>query len=391
MSSPRRYFTEKILHFWKETSQAGCDHYLRAANSNPSSARLNAKLYVEGDDLYADMLSSIAQAKESICLESYIFASDEVGWRFANALTERAEAGIKVRVHIDAAGAFLMSSHAIEKFLRQGGVRLRWFHRWSWQQPWRYNQRNHRKLLVVDKQECYLGGFNIHRENSRQHYGEQRWRDTHVRIHGRQAREIAAIFDRFWHGQRTWEPLPPTEGSMLVPSRTRHCLFLIRTLIVRRINQAQRQVLVTTPYFVPDQKTQQALIRAAKRGVDVRLLVPHKSDVRITEWAAHAAYSSLLAAGVKVYEYLPRMLHAKTVVIDEAWCSLGTANLDYRSLFINQELNLISQDVVFCQQLAGHFHEDIKKSQQIQSHHWENRHWLNRITEVIGWVARRWL
>lgn len=132
------------------------------------------QLFTEGDELYAAMLAAIAGAEREVTLESYIFADDEVGRRFAEALAERARAGVRVQVHLDAAGSLFWVSRRLERFLRTGGVALRWFHRWNWRQPLRYNQRNHRKLLVVDRHRAFLGGFNIHRESSRIHYGERR-------------------------------------------------------------------------------------------------------------------------------------------------------------------------------------------------------------------------
>ena len=349
------------------------------------------KLYIEGDELYVDMLAAIAAAQKSVDMESYIFAADEVGWRFAEALAAKGAEGVVVRLHIDAAGSLHWGSRQLERFLRLHNVQVHRFHRWSWRKPWRYNRRNHRKLLVVDKREAYLGGFNIHRESSREFAGEARWRDTHVRMRGHLARQASFLFDRFWAGDRRWVLRVVNASSVLVPNHNSHCRRSFYCLYTHVFESAQQTLYLTTPYFVPDNRTQRALKRAAERGVDVRLLVPAKSDVPITQWAAQAAYASLLASGVQIFEYLPRMLHAKTVVIDGSWGSLGTANLDYRSFFLNYELNLVSRDRELCEELQQQFLTDLAEAKQIVATRWAQRRWYRRVLELVGWMARRWL
>jgi cardiolipin synthase len=142
---------------------------------------------------------------------------------------------------------------------------------------------------------------------------------------------------------------------------------------------------------VPDHLTRQALIKAARRGVQVRLLLPRKTDVPIARWAAHGSYARLLAAGVHIYEYLPRVLHAKVVLIDRRWAAVGTANIDYRSFFVNYELNLITADAVLCHDLQQQFEQDLLKSEQVQTLHWAQRPWLHRLAETLAWFIRRWL
>ncbi|MFZ5557446.1 MAG: phospholipase D-like domain-containing protein [Pseudomonadota bacterium] len=350
------------------------------------------ELFTEGDALYAAMLASIRGARHAVRMESYIFASDEIGWQFAEALAERAAAGIDVRLHLDAAGAWRSSSLALQRHLRERNVRVRWFHRWSWRQPLRYNRRNHRKLLVVDERVAYIGGFNIHRESSRRLYGETRWRDAHAEISGTLVEDAAKLFDAFWRGHRRWMPVQHGgRATSLVSNHTRTCRHQIRCLYSEAFASARERIYLTTPYFVPDLLTQQRLMKAARRGIDVRLLVPSKSDVPITRWAAHAFYSELMSAGVRIYEYLPRMLHAKTVVIDGALSAIGTANLDYRSFFLNYELILVMKATRECALLEQHFLEDLSESQQILANTWARRRWAKKLLEGVGWTMRRWL
>lgn len=350
------------------------------------------ELFTEGDALYEAMLGSIAGARRRAWLETYIFTDDEIGRRFAEALAERARAGLDVRLHIDAAGSALRFSTRLEHYLRAQGVQLRWFHRWHWRAPLRYNRRNHRKLLVVDDAKAYLGGFNIHRENSRLIYGERRWRDSHVRCDGALAVQAARLFDAFWRGNRRWA-LPRTLGTatVLMPNHTRLCRRQLRCAYAAVAEGAKSVMWVTTPYFVPDHRTQEALIAAARRGRDVRVLVPRKGDVRLARWAARAAYANLLRAGVRIFEYLPRVLHAKTAVVDETYAILGTANLDYRSFFLNYELNLITREPDLCRRLVEWFEKDLEEAEEIYAGRWAARPWIEHLAETVGWLARRWL
>ncbi len=348
-------------------------------------------LFFEGDRLYESMLVDIAAARASIRLESYIFASDEIGWRFAEALAERAAVGVNVRLHLDAAGFLSWGSGKLKSWMRNQGVKIRVFHRWQWRHPWRYNQRNHRKLLVIDDNKLYMGGFNIHRESSRNVFGAARWRDTHLCLNGTFAQLAGTLFDDFWKGKRRELPIEKHAVSILVPNFNRSCKQVLKCLYTDSFRRAQRSITLTTPYFVPDRHTQKNLQAAAQRGVDVRLLVPRKNDQRLVQWASRAAYAQLLDAGVRVYEYLPRMLHAKTAVVDGAWATVGTANLDYRSLFVNHEIILVTRAPSFCERLDAQFRTDLEESEEICTRQWTKRPWSAHMAELIGWLARRWL
>lgn len=352
----------------------------------------NLQQFIEGDELYQAMLADIASAQQRIQLESYIFADDETGQRFAAALVERAQAGVDVRVHIDAAGSLFLVSRRLVHGLRKHRVRLRRFHRWSWRKPLRYNRRNHRKLLVVDEKYAYLGGFNIHRESSQAVFGKERWRDTHVRFEGLLAAQAAQLFDRFWQGDRRWmPPLAADARSELMPNHSRSCREQLRCIFTDMFTRAEHSIHLTTPYFAPDRRTQRLLKAAANRGVDVRLLVPRKSDIKLARWAAQAAYAGLLDGGIRIYEYLPRMLHAKTIVADSNYATVGTANLDYRSFFLNYELNLFTRDPAFCSLLQAQFYTDLEAAEEISLKKWNRRFWGGRLFELVGWMARRWL
>ncbi len=356
------------------------------------AAREAIQLYTEGDRLFDAMLGAIGSAQRQVWLETYIFADDEVGRRFAHALADRAAAGVDVRLMVDAVGSLFQFHRTLGPLLQQSGVQLRRFHPWRWREPLRYNRRDHRKLLVVDGRLAFLGGFNIHRQSSQRHFGAVRWRDTHASFEGDLARQAAGLFDAFWQGDRRWLPQESRPaGSVLVPNQTRSCRRRLACIYADLFGNAQQSICVETPYFVPDNHTQKALLAAVERGVDVRILVPRISDVPLARWAANAVYARLLDAGVRVFEYLPRMLHAKVVIVDGERATLGTANLDYRSLFQNCELNLISRDPDLCTRLQNQFDADLTEAAAVCATGWRQRPWVPRLAELLGWSVRRWL
>lgn len=356
--------------------------------------RVSFELFTEGDGLYDAMREAIASAQEEILLESFIFAADEVGRSIAAALSERARAGVAVRLHLDAAGSFHRMSRGLANDLRERGVELRWFHRWSWRRPMRYYRRNHRKQLVLDRREAFLGGFNIHRENSLRHHGEQRWRDTHVRVRGELAAQGAAYFDRLWDGLGASDvgALPEHPGSvpgaLLVATPSRRCHRRLVCLYEGLLDEARRHVFLTTPYFGPGPTLRDALRRAARRGLDVRLLVPERADPLFTGWVTRSSYEELLAAGVRIYEFGPRRLHAKTAVVDGAWASVGSVNLDELSLFVNQELLLLARSPTLAAALVERFRADLREAAEVLPSRWTRRSRGERLLEDVGRALR---
>ena len=347
-------------------------------------------LFVEGDVLYDAMLADIALAQSAIRLESYIFADDEIGSRFIDVLGQSAHSGIATMLRLDAVGSWGGLHRSSVAKLTRDGVALSWSRAWSWRHPLILFRRNHRKLLIVDDHVAYLGGFNINRDSSRRVVGERRWRDTHVRITGPLVEEATAAFDSYMRPGRFWQPRT-RRGTYLLPNRTAKCRHRLRCAFSDRFGSARERVWLTTPYFVPDRHSQRRLCEAAQRGVDVRLLVPGKNDVAIAQWASRAAYSHLLAAGVRIFEYQPRVLHAKTALVDRDWGTVGTANFDYRSFFVNDEINLFSEEASFNAELAAQFECDLTDSREVTAEPWRHRRWRAPLAEAIGWWARHWL
>lgn len=353
-------------------------------------------VFTEGDELYDAMVGAIEGAQRDIGIESYIFAADEVGERFARALAAKARAGLQVRLHLDTFGSGYPAFADIQRDLERAGVKFKWFHPFRWLDPLQYLQRNHRKLLVVDDRVAFLGGFNIRRLNSRKLSGDRRQRDTHVRVAGSLARVASLLFDQLWNDTTPIHPeaIPETPTgleALLVPSHSRHCQQRLACLHASLIENSQHYLALTSPYFAPGLLIETALRDAAKRGVTVRLLVPRKGDPPIAGWATRAAYEPLLAAGVQVYEYLSRKLHAKASVVDGEWGVVGSANLDHLSLFVNQELVLIARDRDLAKALRVQHEEDVREAAEVMPSQWRLRGWRERGLELIGWVARRLL
>ncbi len=347
-------------------------------------------LFTEGDKLYDSMLSDIRTADSSVRLECYMLVDDEAGAPFLTALAEVGAAERSTTVRVDSAGSWGTVSRRRRQLLKAKGVLWQWSRPWSWRVPWVFNRRNHRKLLIVDDRIAYVGGFNIHRESSRRVVGAARWRDTHVRFNGPLVREAIELFDHFPRRPRArWSDSPG--GVHLLPNNSRRCSHLLRCAFTARFRAARERIWLTFPYFVPDSRSQSALCDAAYRGIDVRVLVPAKSDVELVAWAAQAAYARMLTSGVRIWEYLPRMLHAKTVLVDHDWATVGTANFDYRSFFLNDELNLVADDAGFNAELATQFEADLLDSKEVTAKTWKHRGWPRLIAETIGWWARRWL
>jgi len=363
-----------------------------SCSPHTSTGSDNIQLFCEGDTLFDSMLDAISTAKHTIRMESYIFADDQTGQMFAKALCKQAEAGVHVRLLVDAVGSLFQFYRSLETMFTQAGVEVHHFHRWQWRKPLRYNRRDHRKLLVIDSQVAYLGGFNIHQQSSQRVFGPLRWRDTHVSFHGVLAHQAAELFDYFWLGHRHKLPKEdPRASSVLVTNQTRSCRRRMSCIYNDALNNAKQSICLTTPYFVPDHRTQKVLLSAAKRGVAVRILLPQRSDVRLAGWAANAVYARLLDAGIRIFEYRPRMLHAKVVIVDGSWATVGTANMDYRSLFLNYEIIMVSRDALLNEQLQQQFETDMEEVIEIHARRWQQRPWVYRLAELIGWSVRRWL
>ncbi|MHB1846726.1 MAG: cardiolipin synthase [Deltaproteobacteria bacterium] len=319
-------------------------HAAFRAGAAPVTGGNEVELLVNASEAYPKKLAAIRGAKESIDAAYYVFRTDETGRRFRDALSDAARRGVAVRLLLDAVGC--AGSHRFFHPLRQAGAKVATFLPLS---PWRaysLNLRNHRKILSVDREVGFTGGINIGDE----YLGGSRvgvWRDTHLQLRGPAVLGLAAIFADDW-AYSTGEPAPgvprPAEAAsgdfvQILPSGPEDRAEAIYQAYFAAITSARETLDLTTPYFIPDRAIAVALQSAALRGVRVRLLVPHKNNQRLTALAGRSYFDELLEAGVEIYLYTPGMIHAKTMVIDRAFGSVGTANMDVRSFRLNFEVN----------------------------------------------------
>ncbi|MFO1462786.1 MAG: phospholipase D-like domain-containing protein [bacterium] len=349
------------------------------------------RFYFEPQEYYAAMREAIASARHRVDLEMYIFASDAVGWAFAEQLARKAQAGVEVRVSYDSVGS-QGTSDELWLLLEENGVRLREYNP-TFPLPRNLRRRNHRKVLVVDDRIGFLGGFNLMDVN---------WRDTGVSFEGPElVAELRRQFELSWEhefsrlrgmarrkiGRRPWQD----GGLHLIPSFGLRRLSLIRQAYLTAIVRARERVDITAAYFVPDLGILRALRKAARRGREVRLLTAGLSDVRVAQWASRAVYGKLLRAGVRIFEYQPRILHAKSAVVDGRWFTVGTANLDHLSFFHNLELNLFGTDVDSSQRLSERFEADLRESAELRLEEWRRRSRWARLKEQFCYAFRAWM
>ncbi len=349
------------------------------------------KFYFEPTDYYAALHEAIASAERSISLEMYIFASDAVGMAFAEQLARKAQAGVQVRVLYDSIGS-QGSSDELWSLLEENGVQVQEYNpTFPW--PRHLRRRNHRKVLVVDGRIGFLGGFNLM---------DVDWRDTGVGFEdpGLVA-ELARQFEISWNheyrqlrgmARRKFLRAPWKDGGWhLIPTFGMRRLSLIRQEYVSAILHAKESIDITACYFVPDLGLIRVLRKAAKRGLRVRILTAGICDVGVAQCASRAGYATLLKAGVRIFEYLPRVLHAKTAVMDGRWFTVGTSNLDHLSFFQNLELNLFGTDVEAARQLEERFETDLSESTEINLEVCRGRSRWQKFQENFWYAFRTWM
>ncbi|MFL6003326.1 MAG: phospholipase D-like domain-containing protein [Nocardioides sp.] len=345
--------------------------------------------YTYGRDLYDDMLAAIEGAKRQVLLETYIWKGDEVGERFKRALAAAADRGVEVYCVYDGFANLVVSPRfkrfpATMKVLRYPVYPAGW----RFFDLRRYG-RTHRKILVVDDEVGFVGGYNIGTPYATE------WRDTHVRITGPGVWDLKRAFADFWNLHRrrrigqserpllmetpsTWEPRIRLHRN--VP---RLWMFPIRAMYIEAITRASRNVWMTQAYFIPDQDFVDALKEAAGRGVDVRLLVPLKSNHIVADWLSRGYYSQLLDAGVRIFRFRDAMVHAKTSTVDGAWATVGTANIDRLSLTGNYEVNLEVIDESLAKALEEIYRVDESNCLELSSAEWEARDLHRKFTEFV--------
>ncbi|GAC1372035.1 MAG: phospholipase D-like domain-containing protein [Candidatus Saccharimonadales bacterium] len=357
--------------------------------ATPARAGNLVTILQNGDEIFDAMLEAIRDASFSIELVTYVYWHSKIAAQFANALCERARDGVKVRLLIDAFGGAIMSTRMVGQ-LEAAGVEIAWFRPFSVSYWRRFNHRNHRKILLVDGRVGFTGGVGIADQWTGNASDTRHWRDTHCRITGPACIDLAAAFAENWleaTGDRLAEPsAPESQGSTSIittASLADVTPTAIATLFETAIAASTDRLWITTAYFVPSPELVAALSAAAARGVDVRILTNgSRSNHKLTLHAGRATYQALILAGVKIYEFQPTVLHVKTMTVDRQWVSIGSANLDNRSLVLNEELNISFDDTDIAAALDLQFLHDLKLARHVRTVYWQRRSWFQRLAEL---------
>ena len=363
---------------------------LRAANVLLTEGN-NIALFPDGRSGLEAMLDAICGARRSIHLESYILRSDETGRRFFAALSERARAGVEVRVLFDSVGSLGLDQGALSE-LRDAPADVIPFNPLTRFYPvWAPRRRDHRKILVVDGEVGFTGGLNIGDEyffgvEPLKGQGRAPWRDAHVRVEGPVVAMLEAVFLESWFRadgpDRPWMGLPERRAisagaetaGILADGPTYH-RRRVRDLLIGALDRSERRARFATPYFIPGRRLRDALASAASRGVEVEILIAGYSDHPFIRWAAYARLPALLRCGVRVYEYDRSMMHAKIAVFDESWAVLGTSNLDRQSLQHSYEVNLVAEGGELPGSLSRLLDKDVSESRRITEQTLGRRPW----------------
>jgi len=384
----------------------------QAINDSPLTLGNKATLLQDGPSTYRAMFSAIGQAQDHINLESYIIEDDAVGQEFSELLLAQQRRGVQVNLIYDSVGGFNTPRLFFDR-LTQAGVAVLEFNPvnpLAARGPWLINNRDHRKLLIVDGRIAFLGGINISsvyssgsiiRRASKAPVTSSSWRDTDLQIEGPVVAEFQKLFLQTWdkqHGQplavkNYFPPLVRAGNDIIrtIGSTPDDPYSLIYLTLLSAIGNAEKQVFLTNAYFVPDPQLLKALTDAAARGVDVRLVLPSHSDSSLVFHAGRAHYGGLLAAGVHIYERKGAFLHAKTAVVDGVWSTVGSTNLDWRSFMDNDEVNAVLLGRDFATQMTAVFARDMAASQAIEPLTWPQRPLHFKLREWLAQLLARWL
>ena len=359
------------------------------------------QLFFSGSEYFSSLLEDIGNSQLSVDMETYIFSFDLIGTRILEALTAAAARGVIVRIMVDGAGTPYWDSNLIKRLERAGGD-TRVFHPFPWR-LWQWsrsvilapylvkafylllkiNSRNHRKVCIIDQKIVYVGSFNVS-QNHLDHDGNSRgWRDTGVRLSGIEPRDILLAFESSWSHRPMQERIRQffryvSTNPIFRLNNNWYRRRILHKDLLHRIKNCKHRIWITNAYFVPDNFLLRRLIEAARNGVDVRILLPAQSDVAFMPWASKAFYERLLKSGVRIFEYLPVMLHAKTLILDD-WMIIGSSNLNHRSLLHDLEIDVNIKSTKAKNSLVEQFLIDLSNSREIGLDKWHKRSIYKRV------------
>ncbi len=346
---------------------------------------------LNGDQIFPAMLKAIGGARRSITFETYIYWSGKIGRAFADALIERARAGVKVHVLLDWIGSGKIDDTLIKE-LEAAGIEVKRYNPPRWYSFGRLNNRTHRKLLVVDGSVGFTGGVGIADQWTGNAQDPNHWRETHFRLEGPVVAQMQAAFHDNWvevtgtvlHGEDYFPALKPagTQYGQVFTSSPRGGGDSMHLMYLLSIASAAKSIRLSASYFVPDNVAVETMVAALRRGVKIQIILPGPLiDTAVVRRASRSTWGPLLRAGVEIYEYQPTMFHCKVMVVDELWTSVGSTNFDNRSFAVNDEANLNVYDREFARVQIRVFEEDLKRSRRITLEEWENRPWTMKLWE----------
>ncbi|HTK40301.1 MAG TPA: phospholipase D-like domain-containing protein [Gemmatimonadales bacterium] len=351
-----------------------------------------------GDEIFPAMLDAIGSAERTITLETYIYWSGSIGKAFATALSERAQAGVKVHVLVDWVGSGKMDVRMLQE-MQRAGVEVLKYHPLRWYNLGRLNNRTHRKLLVVDGKVGFTGGVGIADNWLGNAEDPDHWRDSHFKLEGPAVAQMQAAFMDNWievrgcvlHGESYFPQLTAagTHSAQLFKSSASEASESVRLMYLLSIASTVKSVRIANSYFVPDSLTVATLVAAQRRGVRVEIIVPGRhADAMVVRKASRSRWGDLLQAGIAIYEYQPTMYHAKVMVVDDLWTSVGSTNFDNRSFRLNDEANLNILDAEFAVGQARLFEADKARSKEMTLDRWRGRPWHQRAADWLAGLLR---
>ncbi|AET94389.1 phospholipase D/Transphosphatidylase (plasmid) [Burkholderia sp. YI23] len=351
------------------------------------------QVLVNGDAIFPSMLEGIRSARATITFETFIYWSGAIGEDFARALSDKARAGVAVHVLLDWVGSSKMDKRYL-RMLREAGAEVIQYHKPHWTGLGRMNDRTHRKLLVIDGRIGFTGGVGIAEEWTGHAQDEKHWRDTHFRLEGPAVGQMQAVFMDNWvkatgnvlHGANYFPEIDAAGDGLahMFSSSPSGGSDDMQLMYLMAITAATRSIHLSSAYFVPDKLTINAIVEAARRGVEVRIITPGKRiDTHTVREASRACWGDLLAAGVEMFEYQPTMFHCKLIVVDEYLVSVGSTNFDSRSFKLNDEANLNIYDRDFARQQTAIFDDDVTHAKRITLDDWRRRPLAEKLIERI--------
>jgi cardiolipin synthase len=359
-------------------------------------------ILLNGHETFPLMLAEIQKAKRTITFAQYLYEDGQIAYDFAKAFAERCRAGVQANILLDSHGT--NTPDEIPDMMREAGCNVQYFRRVEAPQVvfiwklFRYNYRNHRRSLVIDGRIGFTGGYGIKDTWLGDGRTEGRWRETNTRLEGPIVKYLQASFTESWLeatgallGGDGYFPRLEARGKLqaqIVKSSPVGGSFQNYMLFLLSITSAKKSIFITNPYFIPDDRMIDALLSAAGRGVQVIVLVPGKIDHKITYRASRSSYGRMLLGGIQIYEYMPALMHAKTMVVDGVWATIGSTNFDNRSFALNEELNLTVYDGGVAERLHKIFHDDLRYSKKITYEDWQARGFKEKFFELFAYPIR---